>query len=442
VPGVAWPALPPKVGASMLAMQFQLERSQWWPAHALIEQQFRQLEVVLAHAFRSVPFYRQRLSAASYSASRPLTGEWFHSLALTTRSELQSQFNAFLSDQLPADHGQRLEGQTSGSTGTPLRVCGTEVTHFFWGALTLRDHLWHDRDLRGKSAVIRSGVQNSDSGGWGPSAEVAFETGPTVVLNIQADIDTQLRWLQQHAPNYLLTFPENLRALAVRSIAQGIELPCLREARSFGSMLHSDTRALCAKAWGVPLTDLYSCVELGYLALQCPASEHYHVQSESLLIEILDAHGRPCAPGEIGRVVATTLHNFAMPLLRYDLGDYAEAGGPCPCGRNLPVLKRILGRQRNMLVLPDGRQIWPSFPAEIWTAVAPIRQFRLTQQTLHLIEVEYVAELELDQAQSRALIAALQERFGHPFDIALRRVPGIARQANAKYEEFVSRVHN
>ena len=56
------------------------------------------------------------------------------------------------------------------------------------------------------------------------------------------------------------------------------------------------------------------------------------------------------------RVVISTLHNFAMPLLRYDIGDFAEVGDDCPCGRRLPVLKRILGRQRNLLCLPSGQR--------------------------------------------------------------------------------------
>jgi len=61
-----------------------------------------------------------------------------------------------------------------------------------------------------------------------------------------------------------------------------------------------------------------------------------------------------CA-GQVGRVVVTDLHNFATPLIRYDLGDYAEMADTCPCGRGLPALKRIMGRRRNMVRLPDGR---------------------------------------------------------------------------------------
>src|SRR5262249_57510260 len=103
------------------------------------------------------------------------------------------------------------------------------------------------------------------------------------------------------------------------------------------------------------------------------------VQSENLLLEVLDERGRPCGPGETGRVVVTTLHNFAMPLIRYAIGDYATVGPPCPCGRGLPVLTRIMGRARNMLTLPDGKQIWPYFAGENLSGLAPTRQYQLVQ---------------------------------------------------------------
>ena len=126
--------------------------------------------------------------------------------------------------------------------------------------------------------------------------------------------------------------------------------------RTFGEILEPVCRATCQQVFGVKVVDMYSSQEVGYIALQCPEHEHYHVQAENLLVEVLAEDGRGCGPGEVGRVVVTTLHNFAMPLLRYDIGDYAEVGASCPCGRGLGVLTRILGRQRNLLVLPDGRR--------------------------------------------------------------------------------------
>lgn len=153
---------------------------------------------------------------------------------------------------------------------------------------------------------------------------------------------------------------------------------------------------------------------------------------------MLDEDGRPCRPGETGRVVLTTLHNFAMPLIRYEIGDYAEVGEPCSCGRGLPVLKRIHGRRRNMIALPDGRRHWPSFPAEMWREVAPVEQFRLVQRTPEEIEACYVMARELTQEEKARLEAALASRFGYPFRIAWKRSDALDRGPGYKFEDFIS----
>jgi phenylacetate-CoA ligase len=158
------------------------------------------------------------------------------------------------------------------------------------------------------------------------------------------------------------------------------------------------------------------------------------------MVEILDDQGRPCAPGGIGRVALTRLHNYAMPFFRYVIGDYAEAGASCPCGRGLPVIKRILGRQRNILTLPDGRRRWPSFPGEKWMHVAPVRQLQMIQRTRDRIDVRVVADRELTPDERRRLIEALQNCLGHPFDMQVEQFQDIPRSATHKFEDFVSEI--
>jgi phenylacetate-CoA ligase len=159
------------------------------------------------------------------------------------------------------------------------------------------------------------------------------------------------------------------------------------------------------------------------------------------LVEILDDQGKPCAPGEIGRVVVTTLHNFAMPLIRYALSDYAEVGEPCDCGRGLPVLTRILGRSRNMFALPDGRRFWPSFPLMSYSA-ASIRQLQIVQHTRDMVEARYVAERGLLPEEEQALVTAIHDALGYPFAVTLTPVPEIARSAGMKCEDMISLVAN
>ena len=439
LPGAVWPAIPGQESAGLLALQFQLEQSQWLAPQRLRELQFRQLEALLRHAHDTVPYHRERWRGL-YDPGRALAPDGYSRVPLMNRRDIQSQGEKLLSQRVPAEHGRVMKGETSGSTGSPITFYSTDLSQFYWNGCTLRDHFWHRRDFSGKLAVIRKGVPQATLPSWGLPMELVFQTGPGATLDLGADIDTQLEWLQREQPDYLLSYPSNIAELARCSIEQGIRLARLREVRAIGEAMAPQTRKLCREAWDVPLTDAYSSQEAGYLALQCPGHEHYHVQSESVMLEILDEQGAACAPGETGRVVLTTLHNFAMPLIRYEIGDYAEAGAPCPCGRGLPVITRILGRQRNMLTLPDGRRRWPSFPSEKWSYAAPVRQLQIIQRTRERIEIRVVPERALSDGERARFIGAMQDCLGHAFILDLREVAEIPRSASLKYEDFISEI--
>jgi phenylacetate-CoA ligase len=440
IPGIVWPALPAAPGSLALALQYQLESSQWLSPADLESMQMRQLEQVLRHTYDTMPFWRQRFDAAGIGPQQRLTPELLRSLPLMTRADIQTHGHALLCPNVPQAHGAQLQGETSGSTGSPITYYGTALTQVFWRTFTLRDHLWHQRDLSGKLASIRTKVETGEFNGWGPSTDTAFITGPCVSMRLPVDIDAQLDWLRLQSPQYLISTASNLHWLARRSIERGIDLPCLLQARSFGAVLPEGARAMVRQAWDAALVDIYTAEELGYIALQCPQHEHYHVQSENLVVELLDESGLTCAPGQIGRVVVTTLHNFAMPLFRYALGDYAEAGEPCPCGRGLPVIRRILGRERNMLSFPDGRREWPSFPSAKWAHLAPIRQLQMEQKTREDIELRAVASRALTREEKQSLIAALQACLGYPFRMTIQQMEEIPRAASHKFEDFISRI--
>jgi len=434
VAGVVWPALPGPSGANMLALQFQLERSQWWPAPVLARHQRRQLAALLDHARRTVPWYEEQLAGLDPAAG--IDGDAFAALPTLSRERVQTDADALRSRALPAGHGEPIAFTTSGSTARPLRVLRSRLDHFWWGAITLRDHLWHARDLGGKLAVIRTAVEPHTAPGWGAATDGMFATGPCALLNIGTDIHAQAHWLAAEDPDYLLSHPSNLLALARHCEANGVRPARLREVRSFGEALPADLRDTCARAFGVPVTDCYSANETGYLALQCPTGPHYHVQAESVFVEVLDDANRPCGPGQIGRVVVTPLHNYAMPLIRYELLDHARVGAPCACGRGLPVLARIMGRRRNMLRLPDGTTHWPSFPAQMWLPFTAIRQFQLVQTTPEHITVRLAVTRALREAERRDLCAALAQRLGWPLRFTIEYVDRIG--GGPKFEDFVS----
>lgn len=443
VPGVDWPPMTGMPGDVLVSLLWQLEETQWLPAAELEAQQFSQLAELLQHAQQTVPFYRKHLQGIDLP--HELTAEYWRTLPILNRNMVQMAGQGLVSTHLPPSHGQVRKIQTSGSTGQPVTVFGTEVTDMFWHALTIRGHLWHKRDLRAKLASIRAfapGVALPPDGApapaWGPSTAMIFEGGPCASLSISATIREQVDWLTRNDPTYLLSYPSNLAALAQHMTAEGIRLPQLREVWTIAETLPPHVRALVEETWQVPVIDMYSSQECGYLAIQCPISGLHHIQAESALVEILDEKGHPCGPGEIGRVVVTPLHNFATPLIRYEIGDYAEVGETCACGRGLPTLRRIVGRQRNMLRLPTGDQRWPPTRYSEFVKVAPIRQFQLIQKTLERIEARFVVERALTVEEEAQVVGIIRQKLGYPFEVALTYSAELPRSPSGKFEEFIS----
>jgi len=444
----AWPALPDPWRASVLALLFQLERSEWWPPEALRAAQGRQLARLLAHAVATVPFYRERLAGLRPAADGGLSEAAWAEVPRLTRAEAQDAGAALLSTAVPRRHGRTSSIFTSGSTGRPLHARRTELSLAFWEAFTLRDHAWHGRDLRAKLAVIRHAdpgrdfwPQGTRARNWGHDRRAVYATGPCAMLNANAAPEQQLEWLQREAPRYFLTFPTVAERLARHCLERGVALPGLAEVILIGEIVGDRVRAACRRAWGAAVTEIYSSREVGYIALQCPAAPGLHVQSEGVLVEVLDDAGRACAPGAIGRVVLTPLHNFAMPLIRYEIGDYAEVGLACACGRGLPVLRRVLGRAQNMVVLPSGERRWTLLSSgdigEL-LALAPIRRYQFAQVSPARIEARLAVARPLSAPEEDAIRAWLVAILDHPFTVTIRQLDDLPQSPSGKFMDFVS----
>ena len=429
-----------------MGIQLQLGQTEWWPAETLAEFQFRQIDQLVQHARRTVPYYRETFDAAGIPKGEPFSPQRWAEVPLLSREALQDRGEDLLSRTVPKSHGQTSERKTSGSSGRQIVVSDTQLHQIYWHANTLREHLWHKRDSGGRFVSIRSGRSADnpllvrDSANWGMSVGMVFATGPATKLFQRMPIEQQAKELVSRDPAYLMAYPSNVARLARYFREHDLLLPGLKQVLTYGETMLPETRPACREAWGVGVADMYSCEEAGYIALQCPDSDNYHCQSESILVEVLDDDGRPCKPGEIGRVVLTVLHNFAMPLIRYENLDYAEVGPPCVCGRGLPVIKRILGRKRNRARALDGNRFWPELAPGIWSGYTEIDELQLVQDGTDHVELRMVAGQPLGSARERDLTQALGHALGQPYRFSVRYQDETLRHANGKYERFICQV--
>jgi len=145
---------------------------------------------------------------------------------------------------------------------------------------------------------------------------------------------------------------------------------------------------------------------------------------------------------EVGRVIGTSLHNFAMPLIRYRTGDLIEIKRDekrCACGRGLPLCARILGREQDLLVTPDGRYI--ANAAILFNFVKGVQGFQIVQHERDRFVVRVVADAEFTSKERDRVVRTLRRLVG-PASIDVEEVPMSAARPSPgqKYRSVVSHV--
>jgi phenylacetate-CoA ligase len=421
-----------------------LQQTEWAQPQQLIQYQGGLLTGLIRHAHDSVPFYRDRLACLLDSGGNLDLSRW-HEVPIVTRSEAALHAAAMRPRQLADIHGGVTEIQTSGSIGAPLAIASNSLVYMASSAAMTRMAHWWGADTSRPLARIRVHKRDAppypegrDGKGW----SFANPDASTHDLDLLTPAEQQLEWLSRKKARYLLTAPSNATALAYAATpAQardlGIELVF-----AIGETVLPHVREIVAERLGARIAAIYSCEEVGFIATQCPVTDGYHIVAENALVEILRDDGTAAEPGDVGQVVLTGLYNYAMPFIRYAIGDVAIiADGPCPCGRSLPVIAQVMGRTRCAFVFKDGTRVWPrGSDALAIRKFVPHREFQMVQLDHQRIEFRYVPDGSDRAPDLAALDVYIRQRLHPSARVALVPLQAIARGPGGKLESFVSMV--
>ena len=451
---IVWPAIHGGRAAELLALQRQFDETQFWPPERLEQAQYAQLTKLAEHAARTVPFYAQRLREAGLRPGAPLTAAAWRRLPILTRKDLQAAGDKLISSAPPAAFGPTEVFSSGGSSGVPVRVRKSALDSVLWEAMTVREEIWHRENFDGLIARLRgsppgfppeqAAAIQSEQGlvlpDWGRPANLIWRTGKIAVIDPKHSAAVLAAFLLRHQPEYLFTFPSYLRILTAYFRESPRKLRSLRAAWLASETVDEDLRQACQDEFGCRIVENYTSGETGYIALQCPQSGKFHIQSEVALVEVLDEEGRACGPGEIGRVVVTPLHNFATPLLRYEIGDEAEMGEPCACGRNLPTLNRIVGRTQDYFVLRSGERRRVDINHYRLSKIAAVMEFQFVQNDYEQLELKLAVARSLTPAELEQVDRVLSLASGGLFETKVTLHDSLERTEVGKLRPFVCRL--
>jgi phenylacetate-CoA ligase len=369
----------------------------WRGAAALRRTQERKLRRIVRHAAANVPFYREIFRSARLDPREIRTLEDITAIPLVSKQDLQA---LPLRDRVARTVDIRAcrTQTTSGSTGVPLDVVfrrrDETILNLGWVRAFLSAGLrpWEKRavftpkkelPLRGSWYEYLGLLRRKDISTWRPAEE----------------------WLEEVTswrPDALMGYVKVLRLFAeeVRRSERTALAPRLVFTTS--EILDDDSRRLLTEVFGSPVVDIYASAEAGCMAWQCPRCSAFHVSADTVVLELL-VDGRQAAPGSAGEVVVTNLHSYAMPFIRYRQGDIAIQSARRPaCGRNLPLIEGLEGRQDDCIVLRSGRTISYSPFYYSVQSVPGVRRWRIVQEDLDALLVEIEAGTEFgDESRDR-----------------------------------------
>ncbi len=421
-----------------------LEKTQWWSWSEIQALQMRKLSALIEHAYANVPFYRRRFDEAGVRPRDIQAPADLAHLPLLTKREIQDHLDKLLAGGV--NRHRLRENHTGGSTGHPLAFYQDARFQAWADADQLRNYRMAGYQLGMRWAFLwGSDYDAMEHKGWRGQLKDRVVYNTLWVNTFDLTVDTLAQAATQlvvFQPEMLVAYVSSATLLARLVRDTGIEGIQPRAIQTSAEVLTPDDRRLLEETFGCSVFDRYGCREVYNIAHECADHQGLHVLAENNLVEFLDADGRPAAPGTIGRIVVTNLNNYAMPFIRYEVGDLGiPSPRACVCGRGLPLLDSVVGRTTDMITSPSGKLLHGEFFTHLFYKLNGIYQFRVVQETPADLCVQVVPAPGFDQQTSFAFLEDAIHRHGDPaFQVRLELHDHLPQALSGKCRFTVSHV--
>lgn len=392
------------------------------------------LRNLILHA-KTNPWWTHRLPVLDHTRSLASTLE---NIPILGRQDLQLYFQD-MQVKIPGSvDSDFVIASTSGSTGKPVRVRKYLPSFGLQNQATqLLPFKWHQLDQRLPMLQLRWNGDSFNAAHTGPPFNYLGETGAYRAMRIsETDFGKIAETIEQERIGILLCSPTALKELIKTTVEEKKNISGLNAILTFSERLSPDVRKDSAILSGAKVIDRYSSEELGLMAVDCPFENHLHQISVHNYIEIVDEDNQPCPKGKSGRVLVTGLSSYGMPLIRYELGDYASFGEECSGGITFPVIVPEVYRLKETLTDQDGKRFTVSAAGADALKTAPIFDFQVFLFN-NAIVVAYSAKAELSEDVVTAITTELKSRFRSSSPVAFKKVISDFKIKNWKRRDFI-----
>lgn len=408
-----------------------LERTQFDPPEVIRARQLDALKKQLQHAWDTVPYYRAAWAKAGVHPSDVRELRDLEAFPVLTKADIRRHNQALVSSAF--DIAQLREKRTSGSTGVPLTIYCDEPAMQWKTACTIRSDEWSGYRLGQRVAKVWGNPEYRHFGRKGRLRNYFFDRAvylDTLNLN-DARIAEFARAIRRYRPGLVFGHAHSLYLVACALKKSGVLNVRPNGIISTAMILHDWQRAVIEEVFGRKVTNRYGCEEVSLIASECEEHSGLHVNADSLYTEVQSD----------GKLLVTDIVNRGMPLVRYQVGDVVVPSSRlCKCGRGLPLIERVEGRDADYVVTPAGTLISGISLTENFANLIPgTAQVQIVQESITQLQIRLVAE-DFGDAGRRKVAELVRDTFGESVTHEVELVDAIPQEPSGKYRFCISKV--
>ena len=407
---------------------------QWHSADALSALQKKKIFAILSHCNDHIPYYQNLFKDYSFDLNGDILQE-IKKIPFLTKKIIKQHLPSDLTD---GNRNIYTKEKTSGSSGEQgefyldreafSKIIAAQTLYWEWAGYSF-----------GKKA-IQTGIN--------PERGFKKQVKDKILLIKYSDafkintktIKKALNPVRNKKDYFFIGYPSSIYSYAKFAEELDINDVSFKAIISLGDKMFSHYRKLIEKKFNTEVFDTYGAAEGLMIAGECP--EHkYHILSSHVHVEIVDKNGKTVPDGKLGEVVVTSLDNFLMPLIRYKIGDLAIKSkkiNSCKCGRNLPIIDKIIGRDTDILYTPKLKVLVVHFFTGIFEHFPEIKQFQVEQlKKGGRIQIRYIKGVNFSKNILESIKNKIYERAEENFPLYFSNVTDIKSSPSGKPQIIV-----
>lgn len=421
----------------------ELEANESLSPSEINELQWQKFIYLLRHAYQNSPYYRERFNEVGLHPSDIKTRADVANIPVLTKEDFQENAHRIRI----SDPTRRMTlAKTSGSTGVPLRFYKDRTSSGYAMAAMYRGHRWHGLDIGAKEAMLWGVPVNFRERQAARIKDLVLNRFREKEYNFRDDVLKDFHnKLERMRPEYLAGYSSMVYEFACFLRENGYDGRQLRlkMVKCTSETVHDMCRKVAKEVFGCNVVSEYGAAETGVIAFECPEGNH-HLMTDCVYAEFMTENGKPnWRTGT--RILVTDLHNYAVPVIKYDIGDsVVPSDRMCACGRPFPIIEQVLGRLGSVVLTPHGQRFHSIIFYYIMKGLASkkggVRCFKVYQENVDRLRIQLVADRNFSDSSLKFLNRELTKYFGPAMRIDFEFCNSIPREESGKLRDFVQEI--